>query len=250
MEGGFWMYVTKLLINLLSCTDSSFSMQVLWWSTRLTFNSPPIQRHLTRLLYVSGDVGLARRTLRLYVQIVGKAWETRGAPVHASGGAQLETETEADTAQIDTDRAWIQTCVFGARMICRVISSPSGADGSIAKKVNDDLKEAGRLIELARERLKSRIKLDVNEHGKVDKDINEDKELACSVDLAEGIWLSVSAVKREHSSILCMVLSHFSSLHPLHLHIPSFDSIPPLSTSFYIHSLFPESLVLVTSCID
>lgn len=49
MEGGFWMYVTKLLINLLACTDSSFHMQVLWWSTRLTFNSPPIQRHLTPL---------------------------------------------------------------------------------------------------------------------------------------------------------------------------------------------------------
>lgn len=58
----------------------------------------------------------------------------------------------------------------------------------------------------------------------MDKDIKKDKELARSVDLAEGIWLSVSAVKREHSDVLCMGLSYFSSIH---LHIPSFDSIPP-----------------------
>lgn len=164
------------------------------------------------------------------MQIVGKAWETRGASVPASGEAQMEIETEADTAQIDTDRAWIQTCVFGARMICKAVSYPSGMDGSIAKKVNDDLKEAGRLIELARERLKSRNKLEVNGDGKEDKDDKEDNELERSVDLAEGIWLSVSAVKREHFSL--SLPSSF--LFHTSLYLPLFTQFLPFTTLFYV----------------
>ncbi|RPD68271.1 hypothetical protein L226DRAFT_517343 [Lentinus tigrinus ALCF2SS1-7] len=44
-------------------------IDVLWWATRLTFNSFRIFRYMSRLFYVAGDPELARRTLRLYVQI-------------------------------------------------------------------------------------------------------------------------------------------------------------------------------------
>lgn len=139
---------------------------------RLTFNSYTIQRHLTRLLYVSGDIPLARRTLRLYVQIVSKAHQASTA----SGITEKELEHEADT-----DQSWVQTCVFGARMLCRIVSSTSASVSTgRAKVIMDDLREAETLIEKAKTRLNVSC-----------------RELSASVDLAEGIWLTVMAIKRE-----------------------------------------------------
>ncbi|KAH9929196.1 uncharacterized protein B0H18DRAFT_998043 [Fomitopsis serialis] len=135
-------------------------IDVLWWATRLTFNSYKVYRHMSRLLYVSGDAELAKRTLRLYVQVVGKARETQG-----------EAGTVRGDVDSDTDRNWVQACVQGARMLCRLALAET--DGRAARR---EAKEAGTLIDRAKERL------DAN-----------DKELMGSVQLAEGIWLSVMA---------------------------------------------------------
>lgn len=102
-------------------------LDILWWATRLTFNSYRIYRHMTRLLSISGDAELAKRTLRLYVQVVSKARE-----------AGVDND-------FDTDRHWVETLINGARMLCRLtILRQDGID---------DAKEAGDMIEKAKTRL-------------------------------------------------------------------------------------------------
>ena len=136
--------------------------QVLWWATRLTFNSYRVLRHMTRMLRASGDITLAKRTLRLYVQVVGKAW-------HANN------ETVGENT--DTNQCWVETLVSGARMLCKSASSNLGLDGI------EDVREAGIYIE------KARARLDANTNS------DEGRRLRASVDLAEGIWGSVLALK-------------------------------------------------------
>ncbi|KIJ67164.1 hypothetical protein HYDPIDRAFT_25637 [Hydnomerulius pinastri MD-312] len=104
-------------------------IDILWWATRLTFNSYRIFRHMTRLLYISGDNELAKRTLRLYVQVVSKACE-----------AGVDDD-------YDTDRHWVETLVEGSRMLCRLALSRPGSDGI------EEVREAGELIEKAKTRL-------------------------------------------------------------------------------------------------
>lgn len=112
---------------------------------------------MTRLLHVSGDTDLAKRTLRLYVQVVEKAWQTSDAGVGA------------DT---DSNLHWVETLSKGARMLCKLASiSPGLVD-------IDDAKEAGVLIK------KAKTRLDMN-----------DKSLVARVDLAEGVWSSVMGLK-------------------------------------------------------
>jgi hypothetical protein len=83
---------------------------------------------MTRVFYIAGDPQLARRTLRLYVQIVGKAREAGGIGVGVDA---------------DTDRHWVETLVQGARMLCR-LTGPGGVE---------DGTEAGVLIDKAKTRL-------------------------------------------------------------------------------------------------
>ncbi|KAL4066373.1 hypothetical protein V8B97DRAFT_1041251 [Scleroderma yunnanense] len=104
-------------------------IDILWWATRLTFNSYRIFRHMGRLLYIAGDSELAKKTLRLYVQVVGKAREAGMA------------------GDYDTDRHWVETLVQGSRMLCRLGISRPGLDGM------EEVKEAGELIEKAKARL-------------------------------------------------------------------------------------------------
>jgi hypothetical protein len=112
---------------------------------------------MTRLLYVSGDVELAKQTLRLYVQIVSKAYQAEGAGVGADA---------------DTNRSWVETLIQGARMLCRVAGAKVGLDGI------KEVKEVGLLVE------KAKLRLD-----------ESDEELAAAVDLVEGIWSSLMALK-------------------------------------------------------
>ncbi|KAF9025079.1 hypothetical protein BDZ89DRAFT_1068592 [Hymenopellis radicata] len=134
-------------------------LDVLWWATRMTFNSYRILRHMTRLLHVSGDINLAKRTLRLYVQVVSKAWQAGDAGVGVDA---------------DTDQKWVETLVYGIRLLCRNASSLSGLDGI------EDVREAESLIEKA--------------HSRLDK---ENKVLSASLLLAEGICQSVYALKQQ-----------------------------------------------------
>lgn len=144
---------------------------------------------MSRLFYVSGDSNLAIRTLRLYVQVAGKAWET--------GNAETAQKPEDGSASIaesmygaDTDRNWVQTLVQGARMLCRVACSKSGTVLGTTGNGLDEAKEAGVLIEKAKTRL------------------GNDTELAASVYLAEGIWHSVMAHKGKLMKYTCSVLAH------------------------------------------
>lgn len=126
---------------------------------------------MSRLFYVSGDVSLAKRTLRLYIQVVSKA--------HEAGGKG---------ADIDTDKRWVETLVQGVRMVCRGASTSMFSVTSASATTNSsgactgmelrELKEAGEWL------IKARTRLDGN-----------DKELVASVDLAEGIWEVVSGIK-------------------------------------------------------
>lgn len=119
---------------------------------------------MTRLLYVSGDTELAKRTLQLYVQVVSKAY------ISGHGNASGITLNEDH----DTDARWVETLVQGARMLCRLSMAETGISGV------QDAKQAGVLLEKAKERL--------------DK---ENVELVASVKLAEGIWNRVMAFKGE-----------------------------------------------------
>lgn len=129
----------------------------MWWATRLTFNSPRVLRHMTRLLFLSGDASLGKRTLKLYAQVVGKAWQAQGA--------QVGEET-------DTNENWVELLVFGVRMLCKAAVSTPGMDGM------KDARHAGELVKKARMRLN-----------------NEDKRLVAHVDMAEGIWNTAMALK-------------------------------------------------------
>ena len=134
---------------------------------------------MSRLFYVSGDSNLAIRTLRLYVQVAGKAREA--AEAEAAPKREDRSTGSVDGAHdTDTDRNWVQTLVQGARMLCRVACSKSGTVLGTTGNGLDEAKEAGVLIE------KAKARLDRN-----------DAELTASIYLAEGIWHSVMAHKGE-----------------------------------------------------
>lgn len=126
---------------------------------------------MTRLFYASGDISLARRTLLLYIQVVGKAWQANG---------------EILSDDTDVNDRWVETLVSGARMLCKTATSLPGTEGI------DEARDAWTCIEKARTRL--------------DQD---NKELVASLDLAEGVWNSVMALKGAH------VLFKKTSFRPL-----------------------------------
>lgn len=118
---------------------------------------------MTRLLAVSGDPELAKRTLRLYIQVVSKA---REAASESNSGSEIEAGVE-----MDSDGQWVQTLVQGSRLLCRVALQETDYGRAVELS-----KEAGTVLE------KAKTRLDEN-----------DKELLASVQLAEGIWHSVMA---------------------------------------------------------
>lgn len=119
---------------------------------------------MIRLFHLGGDTPLAIRTLKLYVQIVSKSYQASSSGAH-----------EQD---IDSDVNWVETLVFGVRMICRYVVGNTGSDTEVHDDDDELLEYAGTLFEKARSRL--------------DK---EKKILVASVWLAEGIWFSVLALK-------------------------------------------------------
>ena len=112
-------------------------------------------RHTTRIAEACGDAVLATRALRLYVLTVGKAKLT---------GKSTES-----------DATWVTTLVWGSRMLCRLslMADPTSGNRGI-----DEAREAGTILEKAKERLDP-----------------DDKMLKASVELAEGIWNTVMAFK-------------------------------------------------------
>ena len=140
---------------------------------------------------MSGDSNLAIRTLRLYVQVVGKAWETANAEA-AQKQEDTSTSSVESVHRTDTDRNWVQALVQGARMLCRISCSKSGTALGTTGNGLDEAKEAGVLIE------KAKTRLDEN-----------DVELVASVYLAEGIWHSVMAYKGRFVTDDLVTLTHY-----------------------------------------
>jgi hypothetical protein len=110
---------------------------------------------MMRISEAGGDTTLATRALRLYVHTVGKAKLAR--------------------KPTEPDATWVSTLVWGARMLCRVALA---ADSTLGHRGMDEAREAGVILEKAKERLDS-----------------SDKALKASVELAEGIWNTVMAIK-------------------------------------------------------
>jgi len=148
---------------------------------------------MTRLLYFSGDTALAKRTLRLYVQIVSKALQTIEA-AKVTGVREGSSDDSAEPEPEDRQK-WIETLVFGARMLCRIASASSSTlIGSSAgtgtgpiksnwKEMTEELREAEELIEKAKTAV---------EKGNFGEERNE---LMANVLLAEGIWNWVMGLK-------------------------------------------------------
>ncbi|KAI0300126.1 hypothetical protein B0F90DRAFT_1848180 [Multifurca ochricompacta] len=153
--------------------DAAWVMDVLWWATRLTFNAPRVFRHMMRVSEASGDTVLASRALRLYVQTVGKA--------------KLAKQS------MEPDATWVATLVWGVRMLCRLSLA---ADSIVGHRGIDEAREAGIILEKAKERLDP-----------------SDKTLKARVELAEGIWNTVMAIKeQDHLSRASRLTSALSLL--------------------------------------
>ncbi|EIN04476.1 hypothetical protein PUNSTDRAFT_146447 [Punctularia strigosozonata HHB-11173 SS5] len=188
-------------------------IDILWWATRLTFNSHRIYRHMSRLLYAAGDVDLARRFLGLYAQVVSKARETIAAEeqqknediahgVHEIGVQGVEARDPHDKSPKvemdldgDNDEDWVRTLVAGARMLCRLAEEKGrgrlvGGGAGVGGDGRQEVREAARYIAKARETLNA--KEDESELW---------KELRASVDLAEGVCEAVSANKENDPGV-------------------------------------------------
>ncbi|KAG6874001.1 hypothetical protein C0995_007958 [Termitomyces sp. Mi166 len=156
-------------------------IDILWWATRLTFNSPKVLRHMTRILHVAGDTPLARRTLLLYSQVVGKAYETKQANTATPSSSTGDLNDGEDIDDIDSDSVpdeeWVETLIYGARMLCRWAAAQPGLEGL------KETREAGQCIKKARTRLRV-----VGMDG---------IRLAARVDLAEGVWNFVMTFKEQ-----------------------------------------------------
>ncbi|KAH8813731.1 hypothetical protein DL96DRAFT_1757706 [Flagelloscypha sp. PMI_526] len=138
----------------------TFVLELLWWATTVTFNSPLVYRHMSRLLYLNGDFKLARRTTAVYTQGVGKAWEARMA-----GGMNNEADEEAlGSVDIDSHRA----------------------DKNAPASEQHDANALDMLPVCSRTFFKSQSNA---------LDLVEDEQLHAEVSLAEGIVESVLAIR-------------------------------------------------------
>ncbi|KAK1228134.1 hypothetical protein PQX77_008817 [Marasmius sp. AFHP31] len=167
-------------------------LDVLWWATRLTFNSHRVLRHMTRLAYISGDTNLAKRTFKLYVQVVSKAFQT---------------QTVGDEGE--EDGRWVDTLVFGVWMICKTAGVR-------------EVREAGRLVGEARKRLRKGKGKGVYGVGDARDGVGEEEEKVreASVELVEGIWNVTMAIKDQnpHTRPTHLQTAHTHFLTALSLH--------------------------------
>jgi hypothetical protein len=99
----------------------------------MTFHSHRVFRHLVRLIHASGDNEMAKRTFKLYTQLVTKARQASiteiDSALHHNKALDEQENDEAvagsaekeETASIvDSDRNFVGCLIFGARMLCRL----------------------------------------------------------------------------------------------------------------------------------
>ncbi|KZV70944.1 TPR-like protein [Peniophora sp. CONT] len=154
-------------------------MDILWWATRLTFNSPLIYRHLTYISHVSSDNALAIRTLRLYIAVVGKSREA------------------GEVEGADSDGHWVDTLVEGARMLCRVACG--NGEGGV-----DEVREALSVLDKAEERLD-------------ENDVERTANVALARGIALSVLAEKEADHLTRPTHLTSALNHLErsiSLHP------------------------------------
>lgn len=99
----------------------------------MTFHSHRIFRHLIRLLHANGDNELAKRTFKLYVQLVTKSRQASLGEVKSTirrrrtldsldndPAVMGDVEPVAESISADSDRQFVECLIFGARMLCRL----------------------------------------------------------------------------------------------------------------------------------
>ena len=101
----------------------------------------------------------------MYIQVVGKAYETSGHHSESDSGEDSGEDT-------DTDSNWVDTLVFGSTLLYTSSSSSSNLSEM------DDLNEAHKIIEKAKTRLNK-----------------EDKRLVAKIYLAEGVYWMMLGVR-------------------------------------------------------
>ncbi|KAJ2923781.1 hypothetical protein H1R20_g13313, partial [Candolleomyces eurysporus] len=198
---------------------ANWVLDILWWATRLTFNSSRVFRHLTRLLYLSGDASLAKRCLRLYIQVVSKAWQASkqgaGDSVNPNDNDSLVNDQhDGYLEDTDTDINWLETLVFGAKMLCKTASAAPGSQEL------DDVKEAITVLGKAKERMKFAEVMDPDTEA-------ECQRLRAEFALAEGIADGVLAVKGQDP------LARPSLLESSHQHLLESISIDPTPSAHF-----------------
>ncbi|KAF9509208.1 hypothetical protein BS47DRAFT_1397092 [Hydnum rufescens UP504] len=140
--------------------QTDWIIDILWWATRLTFYSQRIMRHLTRLLLASSDFPQAKRTFKLYVQLVSKGRQTSAGEVSLQLQRRAQEDLLADHPSViaseemcengskadsrgdrDSDQTFVGAMLFGVRMLCRY---GDGDDVREARKVWDVIEDVMR----------------------------------------------------------------------------------------------------------
>ncbi|KZV98926.1 TPR-like protein [Exidia glandulosa HHB12029] len=153
--------------------QADWLIDIIYWAMRLTFNSPRLMRHLSRLLAASGDIQLSKRTLMLYIRLMQHAREASDKSAPRSpvvdglpNGASVYPPPPDDGS--DPDPLFLHTIVHGIRMLCRAGDAPAAAE----------------LVPIARGVLE-RCRLPQYELD----------EAKAALDLAQAIWNLITGVK-------------------------------------------------------
>ncbi|KAG8923913.1 hypothetical protein FRC02_010802 [Tulasnella sp. 418] len=135
--------------------DAGWVVDVMWWATKLTFHSHRILRHLSRLLVMQNKRNEAKRTFKLYVQLVSKARQTSAGEVNLQLRRRSADEPPAHPSEIaqedrvphdmDDDRTFIENLVWGALILVKQILHHADAKEveSLTMQAREVLDEAG-----------------------------------------------------------------------------------------------------------
>ncbi|KAJ1303827.1 hypothetical protein OPQ81_008249 [Rhizoctonia solani] len=189
--------------------DAGWVVDTLWWTTRLTFHSYRVLRHLSRLLFVlpESDVNVARRVFQQYVRLVRQARRTSPGDIdlqlkrrptdepakHPEEIAQEEIDPDLlgkprrsveenarevekiRQGDVDDPAVFVDALVRGARSLVRVVEELG---------VEDALAEARDTVDLAFEILKD------EKHG-----VGNDNAIKARVYRVAGIVEALTAAK-------------------------------------------------------
>ncbi|KAG9033151.1 hypothetical protein FRB95_000493 [Tulasnella sp. JGI-2019a] len=132
-------------------SECAWVIDVLWWATRLTFHSQRIMRYLSELLVMQGDIVTAKRTFKLYIQLVSEARQTNAGDVSlqlkrrptedpaappSEISADVADEEDIDEDQLrgagvdaDSDRTFISALEWGVTVLARSAKGYTDAKG-------------------------------------------------------------------------------------------------------------------------